>query len=181
MNNMSNTSNEKVYVGIDPSTKTGLVVIDKEGNVLQAGELRSEYKDDPRRMLDLAKKLRKHLTKYSVVCIENWSYNSSGRGVSVQYGIGWAFRFVLFEQSIPYAEIAPTSAKKFATGSGRANKQDIINAAEDKFGFATKSDNVADAFFMAHIARAMDNKEVFDSLTNYQKEVVLTLLKKEKK
>ena len=42
MSNMSNTSNEKVYVGIDPSTKTGLVVIDKEGNVLQAGELRSE-------------------------------------------------------------------------------------------------------------------------------------------
>ncbi len=171
---------EKRYVGIDPSTKTGLVVLDKDGNVVFADEIKSKIKDDPERMLDLMKKLDKHVQPIDAVVIENFSFGSVGRGVSIQYGIGWAYRFLMFERSIPYVEIAPTSSKKFATGNGRANKLDIIQAAKDKYGFVTKSDNVADAFFMAHIARAMDNKEVFDQLTNYQKEVVLLLLKKGK-
>ncbi len=58
-------------------------------------------------------------------------------------GIGWSVRILseylgvvkcrLSLLNIPWALIAPTSAKKALTGTGKANKQEVQHAAHDKF------------------------------------------------
>ena len=46
------------------------------------------------------------------------------------------------------------SIKKFATGKGNAEKQDMILAAKERYGFVTDDDNVADAFWVLKLAEA---------------------------
>jgi hypothetical protein len=41
------------YIGIDPSTKTGLVVLDEQGDVLKVSEVTTPEKKDPQRFIDI--------------------------------------------------------------------------------------------------------------------------------
>lgn len=68
--------------------------------------------------------------------------------------------------------VQPTSLKKFATGSGTAKKSSMILAVYKKWGFETSDDNLADAFSLAMLARA-----VHTGTTDlaYEKEVLKTL------
>lgn len=49
---------------------------------------------------------------------------------------------------------APSSLKLWATGSGRAEKPDMIKACKERFGVATPSDDIADAYLLAQWVRA---------------------------
>lgn len=48
------------------------------------------------------------------------------------------------------ATIAPASLKKWATGSGRADKDLMMAAARDRFGWTGSDDNEADAVLLWH-------------------------------
>lgn len=47
----------------------------------------------------------------------------------------------------------PTSIKKFATGNGRATKQQMVRAAKTVLGIEPRSDDEADALFILEMAR----------------------------
>lgn len=68
--------------------------------------------------------------------------------------------------------VQPTSLKKFATGAGTAKKSGMILAVYKKWGFETSDDNLADAFSLAMLARAVHTGNA-DLV--YEKEVVKTL------
>lgn len=63
----------------------------------------------------------------------------------------WAEHF-----QIPYRGIAPATLKKFATGSGRAEKQDVMFAVERAFGIAPKTSHEGDALALLAIALERD-------------------------
>lgn len=50
--------------------------------------------------------------------------------------------------------IAPTSIKKFATGSGRARKNEMIAAARTKWGVKVHADHEADALWICEYGRS---------------------------
>lgn len=50
-------------------------------------------------------------------------------------------------RQIEYRGYSPTEVKKHATGSGKANKEDMVKAAEEKFG-PIEDDNHADALWI---------------------------------
>lgn len=157
------------YIGIDPSTKTGLVKLDKKGNILCQVEITSKTKDDPERFIDITEQALSEIGTSDKVLIEGFSYGSKGRGVSTQYGIGWAIRSALFSKGIEYVEVAPGGLKKFATGKGNTSKDNMILPIFKRWKFEHDSDNVRDAYVLAQIGRALDGLE---TTTKYQKEVL---------
>lgn len=158
------------YVGIDPSTKTGLVVLEDELNEpIVDIEITSKVKEDPQRFMDLARQIVTHIIANDVICIEGFSYGSKGKGVSTQYGIGWAIREELIRNGYTYYDVSPSSVKKFATGKGNAKKDAMVLPIYKKWGFTHTSDNVRDAYCMAQMAKGINDTS---NLTEYQKEAL---------
>ncbi|MEC5422103.1 hypothetical protein QGM71_01170 [Virgibacillus sp. C22-A2] len=149
------------YIGIDPSTKTGLVILNVEGNVLLEKEITTKEKSDPARFVDITKQIIPFINEGDKVLIEGFSYGSRGRGVSTQYGIGWAIRIKLLKlvrskYISDYIEVSPNTLKKFATGKGNVKKEDMILPINDRWGYRNGSDNIRDAYVLAQIGRALD-------------------------
>jgi crossover junction endodeoxyribonuclease RuvC len=157
------------FVGIDPSTKTGLAIIDKNNEIINVQEVFTTSKEDPERFVDIASQILEELHPNDIIAIEGFSYGSKGKGVSTQYGLGWIIRTFLYERGYDYIEIPPTSVKKFATGKGNVKKDAMVLPIYKHWGFEHSSDNVRDAYVLAKVAKALHEEE---GLTTYQKEVV---------
>src|SRR5690625_3467806 len=158
------------YVGVDPSTTgTGLVILDKKGNVMIEKEITTKEKEDPQRFIDIADQVINHIDFDDKVLIEGFSYGSRGRGVSTQYGVGWIIRALLVEEHINYIEVSPGGLKKFATGKGNTSKDNMILPIFKRWNFEDDSDNVRDAYELAQMGRALDGLE---KTTKYQKEAL---------
>lgn len=152
------------FIGIDPSTKTGFVALDLQGNILRAKELTGVGTKDPKRMRTLIHEVREHVHKDDLVCIEGFGFASQQ---AIQLGgIGWGIRMMLDARNISYYEPAPDQVKKFVGVSGWVvedgkkrrlkgkEKKDVVKAAvRQQYLFCHPSDNVNDAFILAQIAR----------------------------
>jgi crossover junction endodeoxyribonuclease RuvC len=156
------------YVGIDPSTKTGIVRINSNGKVW-CEEITTKIKNDPQRFIDIAEQVLGWICERDIVCIEGFSYGSKGKGVSTQYGLGWVIRAELIKRGFNYIEVPPTSVKKFATGKGNTKKDEMVLPIFKKWGFEHTSDNVRDAFVLAQMAKGMYDTS---NLTEYQREAL---------
>lgn len=156
------------YVGIDPSTKTGMVVIQHDGSIWTK-EITSHIKVDPQRYMDIAYEVVDNLAKDDVITIEGFSYGSKGRGVSTQYGIGWLIRAELIRNGYTYTEVSPSAVKKFATGKGNEKKENMVLPIYKHWGFEHPSDNVRDAYVLSQIAKGMNG---ISKLTKYQMDVL---------
>src|SRR5690625_3296091 len=97
------------YIGIDPSTKTGLVVMSDSGIVIYEQEITTKEKREPQRFINIANSLMNKVNHDDKVIIEGFSYGSKGKGVSTQYGIGWTIRTALIECGINYIEVPPNN------------------------------------------------------------------------
>ena len=156
------------YVGIDPSTKTGLVII-QDGRVQTEEEITTKTEIDPERFMITANHIIQHLQEGDIICIEGFSYGSKGRGVSTQYGMGWIIRAELKRNGYNYYEIAPGALKKFATGKGNTSKDEMVLPIYKRWGYEGKTDNIRDAFILAKIAEGIQNTR---ELPAFQQEVI---------
>jgi crossover junction endodeoxyribonuclease RuvC len=144
------------YIGIDPSSKTGFVELDRDGNVINIEEVTSNEKTDLEKFIDVASYLRNSIDNSYKVVIEGFSYGSRGAGVSYQYGLGWIIREHLLMGLIDFVEVSPNTLKKFATGKGNAAKNLVMKDVYKRYGFENDSDNIVDAYVLAQIGRALD-------------------------
>lgn len=55
------------------------------------------------------------------------------------------------ERCIPYEGVTVQAIKKFATGKGNADKDAVMAAVKEKWGFNPKDDNEADALALLHL------------------------------
>ncbi|URN94511.1 MAG: hypothetical protein NAG76_22285 [Candidatus Pristimantibacillus lignocellulolyticus] len=155
------------FVGIDPSTKTGVAIIDAQGNLIDGLEITSKAKD-PVRMIEIIDKVIEQLEPNDIITIEGFAYGAQGNAVSIQYGLGWALRMRLHEHS-GYTEIAPTALKKFASGKGNTKKDELSVHIYKAWGFEHKSDNVRDAYVLARMALGLHQTTGQFSLGDYHK------------
>lgn len=182
------------FVGIDPSTKTGFVVIDEHGQVLREKEITGIGTVDPKRMRTMIIDLMDHIQKDDIIAIEGFGFASQQ---AVQNGgIGWGIRMALDGRKMNYIEVAPNAVKKYVnvsgwvgeTGSkkrltGPEKKKAVKNAVIGHFNYTHKSDNVIDAYILAQIALSHFVVQETDSIQimNYQAEVIDTILNPPKK
>ncbi len=82
-----------------------------------------------------------------LVVLEGYSMGSKGRAVFNIGELGGVVRLLLWRGSIPFAEVAPGSLKKFATGKGN-DKKDAVLVAAVRAGYEGDDNNEADAWWL---------------------------------
>lgn len=161
------------FVGIDPSGDTGLAILDKDGNYLDGFEINSSATDKTAKVDDIVTEIVNNLEFDDVIAIEGFSYGSKGKSVDFQYGLGYAIRLELYRMEKDWIEVTPGQVKKFATGNGSVNKENMIIPILRHWDFEHNSNNVRDAFVLAQIARATRQGT---AKTKYQQEIIANIL-----
>lgn len=154
------------YVGVDPSTKTGIVILDKHGELIDALEITAQGKD-PGRMAEIIYQTGENIEPNDFVAIEGFGFASQSG--FLLGGIGWGIRLEMYSQNVQYIEVAPTALKKFAGVKGNAKKDELAVEIFKRWGFEHKSDNVRDAYVLAQLARAYLGHM---QMTKFQQEVM---------
>lgn len=151
----------RVIMGVDPSTKTGVVII-KGDEVLYQGTIRSNTDNYLTNGFVIAQELVRLINEYEVdyVCLENYAMNARFRIVDM-VTLGTVIRFFLLERQyfasgfnevFEIYQLEPLTLKKWATKKGGAKKADMKRHAKAK-GFTGNNDEV-DAFFLAKYLQA---------------------------
>jgi Holliday junction resolvasome RuvABC endonuclease subunit len=87
-----------------------------------------------------------------LVALEGYSYGSRGRAIFQIGEMGGIVRWNLWSRGIPFAEIPPSSLKKYATGKGNANKDVVIVEAVKRLDLSPSDNNQADAAWLRAMA-----------------------------
>lgn len=137
-------------LGIDPSTKTGLVVIESPQIVLHASEIEFKKQTGLQRASSIIGRIMEVKEEYKpdFAVIEGYGYANTFT-LATLVEIGTVIRYFLWQSDFKYHEIAPNALKKFATGKGTSKKAEIMLAVYKKWGFDSPTDNIADAFVLA--------------------------------
>jgi crossover junction endodeoxyribonuclease RuvC len=164
-----------VAVGIDQSyTGFAITAIDKKGNYYT-----EVYKPDTtgiQRLADLRTYAEEFLSEFEVekVALEGYAYGSKTANLAGE--LGGMIKLMLFDlypdtEEAQYPLIVPpTSLKKYVTGKGRVEKNQILLSVYKKWDVEFTDDNAADSYGLARLVRNKHDfeyeKEVYDKLVS---------------
>lgn len=144
-------------LGVDPSlSASGVALLNLDGSVADLMTLKTAPKDGDHRLTTIRRELMGFIDMDEVVLAvrEDLPYNAKSAGqTGMAQGV---IRQALDELEINTVAIAPSTLKKFATGSGRvppgakgkARKEPMLKAFEHFAGFRNEDDNQVDAYFL---------------------------------
>jgi crossover junction endodeoxyribonuclease RuvC len=165
-------------LGIDPSlTGTGLVLLE-DGKMIEKALIISKPvgkkpKDELTRILKIVDQIEDFFKASTVhmAAIEGIAFGI-GKTTSLAQlsGLNYLIRSMLMFHGIPFVVVAPTSLKKFATGKGTSQKDQMMLEVYKRWGVSILDNNVCDAYALAQVAHAMINQEY--KATKTQTEVI---------
>lgn len=144
-------------LGLDPSSNTGYVILDEDGNLVKAGVVTFKPEVDRfARYEKYERKVKQLIEDYDVdlVIIEGYSFAGKFNN-SFQYELGTVYRMMLYKEDIMFVEVPPSSLKKFITGKGNGKKDLIMLGVYKLWDFDTDNDNEADAYGLAQFGRGI--------------------------
>lgn len=110
----------------------------------------------PARMAQVRDEVVARASGVDLVMLEGFAYGAQTAAYDMG-GIGWVVRVALHEASIPYAVVAPSTLKVYATGKGRGVSKNLMVAeAVRRLKFPGSSHNEADALWLC--AMGLDAK-----------------------
>lgn len=141
-------------IGLDLSTRTGLVVLEPGPVVRESIEVAPKSKGWVR-VQEITDTILGTITTYSPdeVVIEGYGFANQHTLVTLAE-IGSVVRYCLYLSGVAYREIPPNQLKKFVTGKGNAKKDAITLNVYKRWGYEAETDNVADAYGLAAIGLA---------------------------
>jgi crossover junction endodeoxyribonuclease RuvC len=106
-----------------------------------------------------------HIQKPSMVVIEGYAYGAKNQreALGELHGV---IRLALHQATVPFALVAPTQLKKFATGIGNANKDTMIGEAA-RIGCPANDNNAVDAWWLYKMA--CEKYSMYDRITGLPK------------
>ncbi len=163
-------------MGIDPSlTSTGYVVLNNSKLVVSGTIPVKET--GIKRLFYIKHELHGLLIDHApaLVVIEGYAFARVNQAHQIGE-LGGMIRMLLAEGFYRWMEVAPTQAKKFATGKGNAPKDLILMNVLKRWGMEFGSSDEADAFVLAKIGQAVlgDTR----GLTQSQLDIIKSLKKK---
>ena len=180
-----------LYLGLDLSlTASGVVLIHEAGEIVKQEVVKSKPVgkkpiDELNRILGIRDRIMaivehdSHRSLIKMSCIEAPAYMAKGTSLVQLGALSFFVREALMTRGIPFLLVAPTSAKKHLTGSGKGDKNIILMETYKRYGGVIMNDNVADALTEAHIARQFCMTGLEQAkLPKFQQEVI-ALLKKQ--
>lgn len=167
-------------LGIDPSLSASgyFDALRNEAATIKTKPARKDW-----RLLDIAGQLsdllRETLTLVPLAVLEDLPISARAAGkTGMAHGV---IRKVLLAEGIEYVTLPPATLKKAATGSGRAEKSDMINSYNKAYpDVVITDDNQADAAWLAECGKALlglPNKLAHpESLDKYRDRVPVSAL-----
>ncbi len=173
-------------LGLDLSlTGTGVVALEDGEIIIQrlikskpAGDLPVDELNRIRTIIRDIESCVIKATTIHVAVIEGLAFMVKNATALVQLSaLNYMVREMLFKHQIPFVIVAPTTLKKFVTGSGGSKKDVMLMEMFKRYGVTILDDNENDAFGLAKIGEELLSKNK-DKLPVFQQEV-LELLKKQ--
>jgi crossover junction endodeoxyribonuclease RuvC len=177
-----------ITIGLDLSlVKTGYAIVKDDGTVIASGLVRSKPNgdkpiDETRRIVQIAEEVVQKIDEMCLGCapnlvaIEGLAFMAQGTSLVQLAGLNYLTRILLAEFNWPFLIVAPTSLKKFITGSGKGEKDMVTMSIYKNYGFEALDNNVADAFGLAACAMALLDKPLI-KMCKPQQDVIKLLNK----
>jgi Holliday junction resolvasome RuvABC endonuclease subunit len=147
------------FVGIDLSyTATGLIVLDSKGEILEQKLIKTSKSDSKFDIEDRLIRIENdvkfvpNIMGLASVYIEGPAFASQGNAALQMGALNFFVRTFLRKKEVDYKIIAPPTLKKWVTGSGRADKKQMIDKVEERWNIKFKDNNLADAYGLARMA-----------------------------
>jgi Holliday junction resolvasome RuvABC endonuclease subunit len=151
-----------VTVGLDLSlASTGLAVavdgrLADVGNIKSKGKKTDKHADYMPRIIDMAEQINDWLAdmsaqhcEFGMAVIEAPSFNSRFGNPHERAGLWWKVYEHLWTAEVPIETISPATRAKFIAGSGRANKEEVLLAAQERWGELVTNHDIADGVGLA--------------------------------
>ena len=173
-------SNHPASVGIDPSlTGTGLVVMNQFGGVIHKSVVVSKptAKDVNSRIAridELVCSVMAVIAAYSpsIVLVEGYSFMSKTPATDrIEYG--GLLRWSIIRAGYRLYEVAPTTLKKWATGSGAGDKTGVVAELTKRYGVTFKTSDEYDAYALSRMGIQIGGWE--QPATKQQAEAIKTV------
>ncbi len=178
-------------VGVDPSlTSTGISVIAETGELVGSHRIKTEAtgKLVQHRMDRLTILLSRFAqivgaAKPEAVCIEAYSFGSSGGQAWDRIELGGMLRYWCHNNGFKMFEVAPSRLKKWACGNGAAEgKIPIVNALNKRYGVQFNTSDEYDAYALGRMAFQLVGFSVAgEEIPKYQQEAIDAILNPEPK
>lgn len=109
------------------------------------------------RLVEIRDKISRIIDEFSVrgAAVEGYAFSARNSQSHKIGELGGVIRVMMFEKSIPFVEIPPTSRAKFATGRGNAAKSEVISAVSARTGkiwSGKGADDECDAWLLEEMA-----------------------------
>lgn len=175
-------------IGLDLSlVKTGYAFVQDDGKVLASGIIKSSPNgdkpvDEARRIVKIANTIMEKIDEIlpdngpDLVVIEGLAFMAQGTSLVQLAGLNYLTRILLEEFKWPFLIVAPTTLKKFITGSGKGEKDMVMMSVYKNYGFEAGDNNEADAYSLAVCGLALLEKPLKPN-TKAQEEVIKLLQK----
>ena len=149
----------ELFLGIDVSTtNTAVVALNGQGNIEFIRLYQPKQKDIKERQVEIAEDIDDlietivhNVELHLYVAIEGSAF--AGRGKVIELAELNGYIAISFMKYINVTRVPPQTLKKFATGSGRAKKEDMYESTPqnvlDKFSTYKKKDDLVDAYWLA--------------------------------
>lgn len=133
-------------LGLDPSTDTGFAVVDSGRKIVASGSLHFPKLKGWERVqaMSFAALELVHEHKPDHVVLEEIIVGRASSAIVV-IQLASFIRYLLWQEKIAYTDVHPSTLKKFLTGNGNANKEQIMVHVTAKYGIMPKNNNEADA------------------------------------
>jgi hypothetical protein len=112
--------------------------------------------------------------KSDLVIFEDLAFAAHDRNHE-RAGLATLIRHSLWKEKIPYVLAAPTSLKKFISGSGKAEKSLMMLEVYKRFNLTPKNDNEADAIGLLYLGLMLSGQ--LGTQNKAQEEVLATVRK----
>jgi crossover junction endodeoxyribonuclease RuvC len=111
----------------------------------------------------------------TVICLEGYSYGSTGGKQFDRVEFGGILRWSLCELACELYDVAPGTLKKFASGSGKGKKLGMVAVMSARWGVLFDTDDHYDAYGLARMAACIGG--LMDPENAKQAEAVSTVMK----
>lgn len=175
-----------IVIGLDLSlVKTGYAIVKDDGLVLTSGIIKSKPDGntqlaETRRLVGIAEQVVQKIDEFlptinpDLVVIEGLAFMAKGTSLVQLAGLNYLVRTLLAEFKWPFMIVFPTTLKKFITGSGKGDKDQMMMAVYKNYGYEALDNNVCDAYGLAVCGLAVLGKPLKKN-TKPQEEVIKLL------
>jgi hypothetical protein len=138
-----------LVAGIDVSlTSTGIAVTGGTTFVPSRGHRADDLTTRHARLTEIARAVLLEVGTVDLAVIEGPSYHSVGGSAWDRGGLWWLIVDGLLDRDIPVAVCPPACRARYATGSGAARKDAVMNWASSRYGVTLRRDDEADALIL---------------------------------